>query len=224
MTRMAAPTMVSQGCRKFQVNVLSLIFCTQSVMSFFPSFFFLTLVITVAFSKGITQAAMARLTSRLMVMVMGKNPMTSPASPVRVNRIGKKMAQMQIVAKNIGQKYCTTLCMAASFLLYPLLRYSMYPSITTMELSTIIPSTTIRLASVIMLSSIPAAYMIPVEMNVERGMVIAATTAERSGKSMTITNIMISMDNIRSRKKSCTEMATTSGWSVMRLIWTSSGR
>ena len=71
------------------------------------------------------QAATTRLTSRQMVMVGGKNLMQSPASPLIVKRMGKKMAQMQTVASSMGMKYCLTDITAASRRLMPTLRYSM---------------------------------------------------------------------------------------------------
>ena len=93
-----------------------------------------------------------------------------------------------------------------------------------MLLSTIMPSTTMRHARVMMFSSMPMAYMIPVLTKVDRGMVRAATMALRMGKSTIITATMMTMEMSRSRRKSLTLVPTTSGWSVMRRICTSSGR
>ena len=175
-------------------------------------------------SKGMMTAATTSETIRLMVMVRGKRRRTSAASPFRVRSMGKKMAQMHTVARSMGQKYCCTLFMAASMRLMPPARYSRYPSMTTMLLSTIMPSTTMRHARVMMFSSMPMAYMIPVLTKVDRGMVRAATMALRMGKSTIITATMMTMEMSRSRRKSLTLVPTTSGWSVMRRICTSSGR
>ena len=95
---------------------------------------------------------------------------------------------------------------------------------TTMLLSTIMPSTTMRQARVMMFSSMPKAYIMPVLTKVDRGMVRAATMALFNGKSTIITATMMSMEMMRSRRKSLTLVPTTSGWSVMRRIVTSSGR
>ena len=78
-----------------------------------------------------------------------------------------------------------------------------------MLLSTIIPSTTMRQASVMVFSGIPQAYMMPVEVKVLSGMVRAATMALRRGKSIIITSTMITIEMMRSRMKSCTEVPTT---------------
>ena len=94
---------------------------------------------------------------------------------------------------------------------------------TTMLLSTTIPSTTMSAARVTMFSSMPIIYIIATLMNVLSGMVMAATIAERSGKSTIMTRMMMTIEMSRSRKKSLTLMATTFGWSAMRVIVTSSG-
>ena len=94
---------------------------------------------------------------------------------------------------------------------------------TTIELSTTIPSTTISAARVTMLSSILARYITPTEIKVLSGIVIAATIAERSGNSTIITRMMITIEIIRSRRKELTLSPTTLGWSAMRVIVTSLG-
>ena len=94
---------------------------------------------------------------------------------------------------------------------------------TTMELSTIIPNTTMRPASVTMFSGMLAKYMMATEMNVLSGMVMAATMAERKGKSTIITRMITAIDSNRSRRKSRMLSPTTFGWSAMRVSVTSSG-
>ena len=94
---------------------------------------------------------------------------------------------------------------------------------TTMELSTIIPNTTMRPASVTMFSGMFAKYMMATEMNVLSGMVMAATMAERKGKSTIITRMITAIDSNRSRRKSRMLSPTTFGWSAMRVSVTSSG-
>ena len=69
----------------------------------------------------------------------------------------------------------------------------------------------------------PQAYISPMEMNVEIGMVIAATTAERHGKRTIMTAMMIAMATKRSRRNDVTESPTTFAWSAMRCTCTSSG-
>ena len=94
---------------------------------------------------------------------------------------------------------------------------------TTIELSTTIPSTTIRAASVTVLSSMPAAYITATEINVLSGTVMAATMALLMGNSTIITRMIISIEISRSRRKSLTLSPTTFGWSAMRVSVTSSG-
>ena len=94
---------------------------------------------------------------------------------------------------------------------------------TTMLLSTTMPSTTMSAASVTMFSSMPSIHMMPTEMNVLRGTVMAATMAERRGKSIIITSTMMTIEMMRSRRKSLTLSATTFGWSAMRVRLTSEG-
>ena len=94
---------------------------------------------------------------------------------------------------------------------------------TTMLLSTIIPNTTIIAASVTMFSSIPIIYMIDTLTNVLSGMVMAATMAERNGKSTIMTRMMINMAMSRSRTKSRMLLLTTFGLSAIRVTFTSSG-
>ena len=94
---------------------------------------------------------------------------------------------------------------------------------TTIELSTTIPSTTIRAASVTVLSSMPAAYITATEINVLSGTVMAATMALLMGNSTIITRMIINIEMSRSRRKSLTLSPTTFGWSAMRVSVTSSG-
>ena len=51
-----------------------------------------------------------------------------------------------------------------------------------MELSTIMPNTTIKAASVTVFSGMPQAYMTPIEIKTLIGMEVAATNAERNGE------------------------------------------
>ena len=94
---------------------------------------------------------------------------------------------------------------------------------TTMELSTIIPNTTMSAANVTMFSSIPAIYIMATETNVLSGMVTAATMADRKGNSTIITRMMTAIEMSRSRRNELTLMATTLGLSAIRVMVTSSG-
>ena len=82
---------------------------------------------------------------------------------------------------------------------------------TTMELSTTIPRTTISAASVTMLSSMSMKYITATEMKVLIGIVMAATMADRNGNSTIITRMMIAIETSRSRRKSLTLFPTTFG-------------
>ena len=75
-----------------------------------------------------------------------------------------------------------------------------------------------------MLRGMPRMYMMPTLMNVESGMVMAATMALLSGKSIIMTRMMTTIDSIRLTRKSSTLASTTFGWSVMRSTSTSLGR
>ena len=65
--------------------------------------------------------------------------------------------------------------------------------------------------------------MMATETNVLSGMVMAATMAERRGKSIIMTRMMTTIEMSRSRRKSLTLMLTTFGLSAMRVTFTSSG-
>ena len=91
------------------------------------------------------------------------------------------------------------------------------------ELSTIMPRTTISAASVTVLSSMPNKYISPSVMAVQIGTPEPATSAVRNGKSRSITAITTSIDSTRSRRKEITDLLTTLGWSVMRCMFTSGG-
>ena len=73
-----------------------------------------------------------------------------------------------------------------------------------MALSTTIPKTTISAAKVTVLSSILTIYIMPTEMNVLSGMVMAATMAERNGNNTIITMMMMTIEMSKSRRKSVT--------------------
>ena len=92
-----------------------------------------------------------------------------------------------------------------------------------MELSTTIPITTIKAASVTIFSSIPAIYIMATDMNVLSGIVMAATIAERRGKRTIITRMITAIEMSRSLRKSRTLLPTTLGWSAILVIITSSG-
>ena len=92
-----------------------------------------------------------------------------------------------------------------------------------MLLSTIIPITTIRAANVTILSSIPDTYIIATEINVLNGIVIAATIAERNGKRIIITIMIMSIERSKSLRKSLMLLDTTSGLSAILVICTSFG-
>ena len=89
-----------------------------------------------------------------------------------------------------------------------------------MELSTIIPSTTIRAASVTVFSGMPTVYMMAIDMNMLIGIEVAATTADLKGNRIIITAITIIMAMNRSRTNEVTDSSTTLGWSAMRLMET----
>ena len=92
-----------------------------------------------------------------------------------------------------------------------------------MELSTIIPNTTINAASVTVFSGMPVTYITPIEIKILIGMDVAATTAERKGNRIIITRITMMIETKRSRMKEVTDSFTTFGWSAIRRIETLSG-
>lgn len=79
----------------------------------------------------------------------------------------------------------------------------------TIESSTIIPSTTMSAANVTVFKGMPHIYMIPTEMNVAKGIVIAATRAGRKGNKIIMTRIIITIAIINSCRKEETESPTT---------------
>ena len=80
-----------------------------------------------------------------------------------------------------------------------------------------------RAANVTMFSSMPTIYMIATETKVLNGMVIAATMAERKGKSTIITRIMTIIEISRSRRNDVMLSDTTFGLSAIRVTLTSAG-
>ncbi len=124
----------------------------------------------------------------------------------------------------MGMKYFLALSSAASHGFIPDFRLYMYPSIITMELSTVIPSTTTSAAKVTVLRGMPNMYISPMLIKVLSGITMAATRAVRIGKSTIITRITTSMAMNRSRRNETTDSPTTSDWSIMVDIVTSSGR
>ena len=92
-----------------------------------------------------------------------------------------------------------------------------------MELSTIIPSVTIRAARVTVFSSMPNVANMPIDMNMVTGMVDAAIRATRNG-SRSITTMITAITAItNSCRKLVTLSSTTLLWSVMRSMLTSDG-
>ena len=85
------------------------------------------------------------------------------------------------------------------------------------------PRTTIRAASVTVLSGMPVAYIAVIVRAVMTGRPDEAMRAERSGNSISITKMTTSMEISRSRRKAKTERLTTFGWSVTRVRVTLSG-
>ncbi|MPL81209.1 hypothetical protein SDC9_27123 [bioreactor metagenome] len=80
-----------------------------------------------------------------------------------------------------------------------------------MELSTIIPNTTINPANVTVLSSIPEANRMPSEIKIVMGMVEDATKATRNGSKATTTRITVRMAISNSLRKVDTDNSTTLG-------------
>ena len=74
-------------------------------------------------------------------------------------------------------------------------------STTTIELSTIIPNTTIRAANVTVLSSIPKASINPKDIKIDIGMEDAATPATRKGNNIIVTSITATIAIINSFRK-----------------------
>ena len=85
-----------------------------------------------------------------------------------------------------------------------------------MESSTIIPSTTIKAASVTVFNSIPNKYIKPILMAVQMGKPELAMRAVRMGNSNSMTAMTTIMEMSRSRRNELTDFWTTLGWSVMR--------
>ena len=78
-------------------------------------------------------------------------------------------------------------------------------------------------ASVTMFSSMPIIYIMDTDTKVLNGIVMAATIAERKGKSTIITRIMMAIEISRSRKNDVMLNDTTFGLSAIRVTFTSSG-
>ena len=125
--------------------------------------------------------------------------------------IGKNITLMEAVERIIGTKSSFMLELAASTLFIPLAILSIYPSIVMTESSTIIPSTTIRAASVTVLRSIPIRYMIAMAMAVQIGTPELAIRADLSGKRISITSMTTIMAITRSLTNAHTEVSTTLG-------------
>ena len=83
-----------------------------------------------------------------------------------------------------------------------------------MESSTIIPSTTIRAASVTVFRFMPVRNIIPMATAVHTGTPELAIRADLTGNSRSITKITTSIEMTRSLRNDHTEVPTTLGWSV----------
>ena len=125
--------------------------------------------------------------------------------------IGKNMTLMDAVERSIGTKSSFILELAASILLKPLPRLSIYPSIVMTESSTIIPSTTIRAARVTVFRSIPIRYMTAMAMIVQIGTPELAIRADFNGKRISMTSITTIIAITRSLTNAQTDVSTTLG-------------
>ena len=73
-------------------------------------------------------------------------------------------------------------------------------------------------------NSMPKRYINPMLIAVQTGNPELAMSAVRIGKSSSITAITTIIEMTKSRKNALTDFSTTLGWSVMRYIFTLSGR
>ena len=94
---------------------------------------------------------------------------------------------------------------------------------TTTESSTIMPSTTMRAAKVTVFNSMPNRYMMAHAAAMQTGTEVEETKAVRKGKRKSITRMTMMMASMRSFRKECTDLLTTTGWSVMRCTLMSGG-
>ena len=148
--------------------------------------------------------------------------MKSPSIfPLKMAMAGKNIMAIEAVANSIELASLDVDTAAEYHRECPALSKSVYPSITTTESSTIIPSTAISAARVTVFSSNPRKYMMPSVAAMQIGTDVELTSAVRSGKSSNMTTITTRMASIRSRRNDRTERSTTCGWSVMRWIWMS---
>ena len=92
-----------------------------------------------------------------------------------------------------------------------------------MESSTIMPSTAISAARETTLTCMPVTYIAASATAMHTGTPELAISADRIGKSSSITRITTSMAIKRSRMNDMTERCTTLGWSVIRVMWRDSG-
>ena len=125
--------------------------------------------------------------------------------------IGKNITLIEAVESIIGTKSSFMLELAASTLLIPLPRLSIYPSIVMTESSTIIPSTTMSAARVTVLRSIPIRYMMAMAMIVQIGTPELAIRADLSGKRISMTRITTIIAITRSLTNAHTDVSTTLG-------------
>ncbi len=106
--------------------------------------------------SGTSISAMIREINRMMVIAQGKSSRKSCIIPVMVIRNGKNVIEIANVAAIIALKNSVALFNVAVFRSIPCPSRSTYSSIITTELSTIIPSDTMRQANVTVFSSIPS--------------------------------------------------------------------
>ena len=118
---------------------------------------------------------------------------------------------MASVATKVGKKSSLALAAAALVPLSPRESLSIYPSIVMMESSTIIPSVTISAARVTVFRSICVTNITAMAMAIHTGTPELAMSAERRGKSRSITTMTTSIAISRSRRKDHTDIATTLG-------------
>ena len=137
--------------------------------------------------NGTNITATPRDTPKANRTVQGKAFTKSLICPVREIKNGKKVIPIASVADKTALKYSPALSIAASFLGMPSSIFSKYPSKITIELSTIIPRTTMRAANVTVLSSIPKANINAKVINILIGIVEPATAATLIGINAKVT-------------------------------------
>ena len=138
--------------------------------------------------------------------------------PLRMTKAGKNIMAIEAVAKSIELASLLVDTTAEYHRECPARSRSVYPSITTTESSTIIPSTAMSAAKVTVFSSKPIKYIMPSVAAMQIGTDVELIRAVRNGKSISITKMTMRMASSRSLRKERTDLSTTLGWSVMRWI------